>query len=297
MTITSVDLRPNYDKVYNQGGDNSCVPHAITNALDCLFERATGKQHRFDPQYIWDWARLFRGQPTANVGVSFDGAEMTLRLKGAMLKDGTEPITGLRLVRSYNSDRTFSELKERLRRGIPTLWAMRVGSGFDGRNNGKPWREHSWGYALDNQFTHLVCLIGFDDVAKRYLVENSWGADWGDGGYFGVPYDEFPTMSEEWWHFDFLPVPFVPVEGYKMTTPVMFTAEKAQALDRANKALKEHLMGTLANGVPALIAECVKWGVSDKHLEAMADWPRGAVRGFRQDNPGLDWSGFVWDQL
>lgn len=295
--ITAVDLRPDYDKVYNQGQDNSCVPHGITNALDCLFERATGQPHRFDQQYLWEWARAYQGMPTANVGVSFEGAEQALRHKGAKLKDSETPITGFTLVRSYNSDKTFAELKERLRRGIPTLWALRAGSGFDNRNNGKPWREHTWGQQTAWQYTHMTCIVGFDDAAGRYLVENSWGADWGDGGYFGVPYDQFAALSDEWWHLDFCPVPFVPVDGYEMTTPAMLTAEKAKALDRANPALKEHLMGTLSNGVPALIAECVKWGVSDKHLEAMAGWPRGAVRGFKADNPGLVWDGFVWDQL
>jgi C1A family cysteine protease len=42
---------------------------------------------------------------------------------------------------------------------------------------------------------HAVCLVGFDDAKVipgsppgAFLVRNSWGADWGLGGYFWMPY-------------------------------------------------------------------------------------------------------------
>jgi hypothetical protein len=261
-----------------------------------MYEHVTGKPHRFDKAHVWEWCKSFQGV-FGNVGITFDGAEKTLRIKGVVLEGSDDPIKGFTLVKSKFEDQRFTELKHRLAMGIPTLWGMRVTSGFDRRNDGKPWREHTWGGAIDNQYQHLVCIVGYDDEAGRFLVENSWGTSFGDGGFFGVPYDLFPRMSEEWWHIDRSPLPITPVEGYEMTVPVMLTAERAAALDRANGALKEHLMNTLADGVPALIAECIKWGVSDKHLETLAGWQRGSVRAFQLENPGLAWDGFVWDQL
>jgi C1A family cysteine protease len=35
---------------------------------------------------------------------------------------------------------------------------------------------------------HAICLCGYDDAAKRYLLRNSWGPSWGQGGYCWVPY-------------------------------------------------------------------------------------------------------------
>lgn len=34
---------------------------------------------------------------------------------------------------------------------------------------------------------HAVCIVGYDLATARLLVRNSWGEDWGDGGYAWVP--------------------------------------------------------------------------------------------------------------
>ena len=35
---------------------------------------------------------------------------------------------------------------------------------------------------------HAVKAVGYDDKAKRFLIANSWGPDWGDAGHFTLPY-------------------------------------------------------------------------------------------------------------
>jgi len=35
---------------------------------------------------------------------------------------------------------------------------------------------------------HAVCVIGYDDSRKAFLVRNSWGAGWGVGGNFWLPF-------------------------------------------------------------------------------------------------------------
>lgn len=36
---------------------------------------------------------------------------------------------------------------------------------------------------------HAVCAIGYDDTTSKVLVRNSWGSDWGQKGYFQLPYN------------------------------------------------------------------------------------------------------------
>jgi C1A family cysteine protease len=35
---------------------------------------------------------------------------------------------------------------------------------------------------------HAILCVGFDDSTQRFKFRNSWGANWGDGGYGYVPY-------------------------------------------------------------------------------------------------------------
>jgi C1A family cysteine protease len=35
---------------------------------------------------------------------------------------------------------------------------------------------------------HAALAVGYDDARQWFIVRNSWGAGWGMGGYFTLPY-------------------------------------------------------------------------------------------------------------
>jgi len=35
---------------------------------------------------------------------------------------------------------------------------------------------------------HCTCIVGYDDTKKVFICANSWGTNWGDKGYFYMPY-------------------------------------------------------------------------------------------------------------
>jgi C1A family cysteine protease len=37
---------------------------------------------------------------------------------------------------------------------------------------------------------HAVLVVGWDDANGAFIVKNSWGADWGESGYFRIVYSE-----------------------------------------------------------------------------------------------------------
>ncbi|MEW6441336.1 MAG: C1 family peptidase [bacterium] len=43
--------------------------------------------------------------------------------------------------------------------------------------------EHVWG---ELEGGHAVALVGYDDVEHAWIAKNSWGAAWGDGGFFKI---------------------------------------------------------------------------------------------------------------
>jgi C1A family cysteine protease len=44
---------------------------------------------------------------------------------------------------------------------------------------------------------HAMMAVGFDNKRKLIIVRNSWGPDWGDGGYCYMPYDYFKLKDGE----------------------------------------------------------------------------------------------------
>jgi uncharacterized protein YvpB len=50
---------------------------------------------------------------------------------------------------------------------------------------------------------HAVTIVGYNDNLNggRFIVRNSWGTSWGDGGYFYMPYQVVANknMSSDFW--------------------------------------------------------------------------------------------------
>jgi len=48
---------------------------------------------------------------------------------------------------------------------------------------------------------HAVLAAGYDDGSQRFLVRNSWGPDWGMGGYFTLPYAYLTdaNLADDFW--------------------------------------------------------------------------------------------------
>ncbi len=48
---------------------------------------------------------------------------------------------------------------------------------------------------------HAVLAVCYNDKDKRFIVRNSWDADWGIKGYFTMPYDYLSdrNLSGDFW--------------------------------------------------------------------------------------------------
>lgn len=48
---------------------------------------------------------------------------------------------------------------------------------------------------------HAVLAVGYDDSTQRFTVRNSWSNQWGNNGYFTMPYDYLtdPNLCDDRW--------------------------------------------------------------------------------------------------
>ena len=48
---------------------------------------------------------------------------------------------------------------------------------------------------------HCVLLVGYDKTKNIFIARNSWGTNWGDHGYFYMPFQviQNTSMSSDFW--------------------------------------------------------------------------------------------------
>lgn len=308
--LQAVDLRSNIDSVYSQSSANACTAHAVVNALDCMYDNA-GQSKRFSRAWVWWWSRVNSGRAGLNVGASFSNLKAALEQDGIATESAYPWTTDFskappaELVGQTGVEFTvmradINGIRRKLCLGIPVVFGMTVYQDMYSLYGKTNWREHKFKVGANDTYTdHAVCIVGYDDSVNRLLVENSWGPGFGDGGFFGIPYEDFGQLQRECWTVDriygFHPKP---VENF-VTIPYLLDANDNGFYTAKNKArLKQESAEALATGgVQGLIDWCVANWVTDKHLENLHGANRGLVRSFQEANPTLDWSKFPWMQL
>lgn len=215
-TPPSVDLKPLIDSVENQYMYGSCTANAGTSALELMFN-LQGYKLDLSRMFLYYYSKELSGLPG-------DFGAYPRSIGEALLKYGTcyESTWDYREehLLAVPSDTAIAEaehfkilsyaqitgdvlpqIKASVAQNIPVLLTMEVHPEFS--NLSGSWKTHNWNYVTSQsnqlQGLHEVLVIGYDDASQRLLIENSWGPAWGDGGFFGLPYNAVATIVPELW--------------------------------------------------------------------------------------------------
>jgi C1A family cysteine protease len=100
----------------------------------------------------------------------------------------THQATEHELLVVHNIRNTESDMKASLAAGNPFAVAISVFASFEtdevSRSGVVPMPRHNEA-CLGG---HVVVCVGYDDHRRVWIMRNSWGACWGDRGYFTLPY-------------------------------------------------------------------------------------------------------------
>lgn len=202
-----VDLTSGCPPVYDQGQLGSCTAQAIAGALE--FDQAKqGALPTFTPSrlFIYYNERVIENSVDSDAGAMIrDGAKSVAR-QGAppepmwpydpMLfanKPVPEAYAAAKLHRviSYRRlSQLLTPMKTCLAAGFPFVFGFTVYESFESDavaiTGNVPMPDLSVESVLGG---HAVLAVGYNDDVSRFLVRNSWGAGWGNGGYFTIPYE------------------------------------------------------------------------------------------------------------
>lgn len=215
-----VDLKSACPPVYNQGQLGSCTANAIAAAMQFELNKQK-KGYNFMPSrlFIYYNERMIEGTLSIDNGAEIRNGIKTVNKQGACSEtiwkydDGKTQFKKLptptcykqaldHQVLSYHRvDKDLDQMKACLAEGFPFVFGFTVYEAFEGDAVSRTGVLNLPGPKEKCLGGHAVLCVGYDDSSKRFIVRNSWDTDWGNNGYFTMPYEYLTdnNLSEDFW--------------------------------------------------------------------------------------------------
>ena len=215
---TMVDLRTQCPPVYNQYNIGSCTANALGAAFQ--FEQMKQKKPDFIPSrlFIYYNERAIEGTINEDAGAMIrDGIK-------TMVKEGVCPENmWMYIPASFKDKPTEDCYKTALNNQVLEYLRISPHSLYEVKHCLSEGYPISFGFMLSESFMsdevahtgiakmpnvneniiggHAVLCVGFDDSKESLIVRNSWGSEWGLGGYFYLPYGYVTelNLSNDYW--------------------------------------------------------------------------------------------------
>ena len=214
---SSVDRRDLCPGVYDQGQLGSCTGNAIAAAIECARKGAGKPTVTPSRLFIYYNERVIEHTVNTDAGAMIRDGIKTVVAKG-VCAETTWPYQVNRFTVRPSSaayteaaaDRAsayqrigqnLSVMRGALAAGNPFVFGFTVYDSFESpkvAQTGVVNMPKSQESVLGG---HAVLAVGYDDASSRFLVRNSWGPNWGMGGYFTLPY-EYVTdagLASDFW--------------------------------------------------------------------------------------------------
>lgn len=214
----SVDLRSGCPNIYDQGELGSCTANAIGAAIE-FDQRKQKLAQPFTPSrlFIYYNERALAGTIPTDSGAMLRDGIKTVASQGACPESMWPYIEGKFADRPpapcYKIGKAhpamqysrlvqdLGQMKACLAAGYPFLFGFTVYESFESD------QVASSGMALLPAASemvlggHAVVAVGYDQASSRFLLRNSWGASWGMGGYFTMPYAYLTAhnLADDFW--------------------------------------------------------------------------------------------------
>jgi C1A family cysteine protease len=214
---SAVDLRPQMPPVYDQGQLGSCTSNAIGGAYE--FELIKQKEEDFMPSrlFIYYNERVIERSVDEDAGAQLRDGMKTLANQGVcpepmwpyvLSQFATKPTPACYTEAKKHLGITYMrvaqdvpEMRGCVAAGYPFIFGFTVYESFESdavtRTGNVPMPD-----GMERTLGgHAMCVVGYDNPKKVFIVRNSWGASWGKKGYGTMPYAYFTNtdLSADFW--------------------------------------------------------------------------------------------------
>lgn len=212
----TVDLRSKCPPVYNQGKLGSCTANAIGAAYQ-FDEQKQQNEDTFMPSrlFIYYNERSMEGTVNEDSGAEIRDGIKSISKVGVCHEDiWTYDISRFTVkpcqeayddaqkhhgLKYFRLSQNIDEMKHCLANGYPFVFGFSVYESFESEHVA---RSGYMNLPLSNDKYiggHAVMAVGYTD--ENFIVRNSWGSDWGDEGYFYMPYAYIlnPKLASDFW--------------------------------------------------------------------------------------------------
>lgn len=210
------DLRPGCSPVEDQQELGSCTANALVGALEFLMKKDKVNLADMSRLFIYYNERVIEHTVKTDAGAMIRDGIKTLAKQGAcpetswpytIAKFATKPPKTCYTealdyqILSYARINSLDEMRACLADGFPFVFGFAVYEGFESPQVARTGIVEMPKAGERMLGGHAVLAVGYDDAAKRVIVRNSWGAQWGIKGYFTLPYAYVAdrNLSDDFW--------------------------------------------------------------------------------------------------
>ncbi|AGK95986.1 phage holin [Clostridium pasteurianum] len=222
----SIDLREKMPPLFDQGQEGSCTANAGAGDREYMLQKDSIKLSR---QFLYNVERIIEGTFPDDNGAQMRTICKALNKYGiseeSYLPYNEENLSAAPSEESYKNALQYrissyyrvlseTEIRQALSQGQAVLLGMIVYENFEDVGSDGLVR-------MPNKKTeqilggHSVLIVGYRDNVKNkfktlinkligksngyFIVRNSWGENWGDKGYFYLPYEVFSRIKQDIW--------------------------------------------------------------------------------------------------
>lgn len=204
VTRASIDLRQSFTPVKSQGSLGSCSAFAVTSVIEYMIRRLTGEIRNMSEAFLYYNAREAVGKQNENCGTSI--YRIIKEAMTAGICDESHHQYDENNFSAAPSDLAFAEaqkclvvkamnvkveteaIKSAIADGHPVVISARIFDSFGSDRAGFVRMPSPDEISPREEFSHAMVICGYSDDYKVFVIRNSWGEDFGDGGYCYMPY-------------------------------------------------------------------------------------------------------------